>query len=80
MKILEVGETGHGFLIERDAGFLSYEENSRLVNESIDLKLNVGEPILVNCILQKWGVKNKNGRIYPKDVLVAQAMEYQKND
>lgn len=65
-------------LVEDDAGFLSYDDNIKLVNESIDLKLNIGEPILVNCILQKWGVKNKNGRIYPKDVLVSQALAYQK--
>ena len=78
IKILEAHETGYGIMIEEDAGFLSYDNNIKLVNESIDLKLNVGEPILVNCILQKWGVKNKNGRIYPREVLLAQALQYQK--
>ncbi len=32
---------------------------------------------MVNCILQKWGVENKNGRIYPKDVLEPQVRIYQ---
>jgi len=76
-KILGANETGFGVLVESDAGYLSSDitENAFL-NENFEIKPN--EPVLVNCILQKWGVKNKNGRIYPKDVLVPQAMEYQK--
>lgn len=73
-KILRAGETGFGILIERDAGFLSMELNPTIINEGFELKPN--EPVLVNCILQKWGVKNKNGRIYPKDVLVPQVELY----
>jgi hypothetical protein len=62
-------------LIEHDAGFLSSELNPTIITEGFVLKPN--EPVLVNCVLQKWGVKNKNGRIYPKDVLVPQAQMYQ---
>lgn len=62
-------------LIESDAGFIGPEINKDILNESFKLKPN--EPVLVNCILQKWGVKNKNGRIYPKDVLLPQALIYQ---
>ncbi len=75
-KILQVGETGFGILIEHDAGYISSDLNPMIINEGFELKPN--EPVLINCILQKWGVKNKNGRIYPKDVLVPQVMEYQK--
>jgi len=76
-KILEKGDTGFGILIERDAGHVSPDLNKNLlINESIEIKPN--EPILINCILQKWGVKNKNGRIYPEDVLVPQVIEYEK--
>ena len=32
----------------------------------------------MNCILQKYGVKNRNGIIYPKEVLYPQVLEYQK--
>ena len=62
-------------LIEHDAGFINSDLNPKIINESFELKPN--EPVLINCILQKWGVKNKNGRIYPKDVLLAQVQEYE---
>jgi hypothetical protein len=74
-KILQAGETGFGILIEHDSGYISSEINKDILNENFELKPN--EPVLVNCILQKWGVKNKNGRIYPKDVLIPQVQLYQ---
>jgi hypothetical protein len=65
-------------LIESDAGYLDKSLNmelyQKLIKEGYQIKEN--EPVLVNCILQKWGVKNKNGRIYPKDVLVPEVDRY----
>jgi len=80
-KILQKGETGFGILIEEDAGFLDIKEGSaNLLTEGVlDLtKIKPFEPIYINCILQKWGTENKNGRIYPKEVLVPQVEEYRK--
>ena len=74
-KILKAGESGFGLLLEFDAGYINYDLNTNIINEGFTLKPN--EPVLVNCVLQKWGVKNKNGRIYPKDVLIPQAQLYQ---
>jgi len=74
-KILQKGESGFGILIEHDAGFINSEINKDILNENFELKPN--EPVLVNCVLQKWGVKNKNGRIYPKEILVPQVDIYQ---
>ena len=74
-KILQRGETGFGILIESDAGYINSDLNPQFINEGLELKPN--EPVLINCILQKWGVKNKNGRTYPKDVLIPQVQEYQ---
>jgi len=74
-KILEKGEEGYGILLERDAGWIGIDLNPTMINEGV--KLTPNEPLLVNCILQKWGVKNKNGRIYPKSVLVPQVELYQ---
>ena len=74
-KILIANECGFGILIETDSGYITSDLNPFLINEGFSLKLN--EPVLINCILQKWGVKNKNGRIYPKDVLVPQVQLYQ---
>ena len=76
MNAIKERGTSRILLIENDAGFLSFADNTNMLNESFDFK--VGEPVLVNCILQKWGVKNKNGRIYPREILVSQALEYQK--
>lgn len=63
-------------LIESDAGYVNSDLNPKIINEGFELKEN--EPVLINCILQKWGVKNKNGRIYPKEILMNQVNEYQK--
>jgi len=78
-KILERGETGFGILIEQDAGYVSRDLNKDLLTEGVlNLEgINPNEPILINCILQKWGVENKNGRIYPQEVLVPQVETYQ---
>lgn len=75
-NILQKGQTGFGILIESDAGYVDPIENKKIISESFDFNKN--EPILINCILQKWGVKNKNGRIYPKEILIPQIEEYQK--
>lgn len=75
-KILQKGDTGYGILIESDAGYISSDLNPKILKEGFEIKPN--EPVLINCILQKWGVKNKNGRIYPKEVLIPQIEEYQK--
>jgi len=75
-KILGKNEIGFGILLEYDSGMLTSDLNPTIISEGFIIKPN--EPILVNCILQKWGVKNKNGRIYPKEVLVPQVNEYQK--
>jgi len=74
-KILQAGETGFGILIEHDAGYINSDLNPDFINEGF--KLTPNEPVLINCILQKWGVKNKNGRVYPKDVLIPQVTDYQ---
>lgn len=76
-KILGANETGYGILIETDAGYVSKDLNPNLsLNENFNI--NPNQPVLINCILQKWGVKNKNGRIYPKEILVPQIEEYQR--
>jgi hypothetical protein len=74
-KILRKGESGFGILVEHDAGYISHDLNKEYLSENFQFKEN--EPILITCILQKWGVKNKNGRIYPKEILVPQVEEYQ---
>ncbi len=79
IQILEANQTGFGMLVEQDAGYISKSLNSGLITEGFKFEdLDPMKPILINCILQKWGVENRNGRIYPKEVLLPQVNNYQK--
>lgn len=73
-KILKPNEIGHGILVEDDAGAITPELNKTFLSE--EFKNDSHEPLYINCILQKWGVKNRNGRIYPKDVLIKEIERY----
>lgn len=77
-RLVEIkkGETGTGLLIEND-GFMQIKENPFKMNEA------AGEgggycpdPFIVDVVLQKFGIKNANGRIYPERVLKRQVEIY----
>jgi hypothetical protein len=81
-KVLKRGESGWGGLIEHDAGYISPDEprNQAFINEIKKLetgKLVIVEPLIVYVVLQKYGILNRNGRIYPEAVLKAQDKLYQ---
>lgn len=83
IKLLKRGQTGYGFLIEHDAGFISPDEprNQPFINEIRKLdtggKLAIVEPLIVYVVLQKYGILNRNGRIYPEQILKSQDRLYQ---
>lgn len=82
IKLLRRGETGFGYLIEHDAGYISPDEprNQPFINEIKKLetgKLVIAEPLIVYVVLQKHDILNRNGRIYPKAILYAQDKLYQ---
>jgi len=82
IKVLKKGETGLGVLIEHDAGFISPDEprNQPFINEIKKLetgKLVIAEPLVVYVILQKYGILNRNGRVYPEYILKKQNEIYQ---
>jgi hypothetical protein len=83
IKLLKRGQTGYGFLIEHDAGFISPDEprNQPFINEIKKLdsgnKLAIVEPLIVYVVLQKYGILNRNGRIYPEAILKSQDKLYQ---
>jgi hypothetical protein len=82
-----------GILVEYDSGFISPDltykgiKNSDIINEQLLKEFksgtNIGKDgslpdiIYVYAVLQKWGVKNKNGRIYPKEILIRENDRYQ---
>jgi hypothetical protein len=75
-KILNEGEVGYGILVEKDAGeTLEINKNTSFLKENEGSEDSVVR-ILIDCILQKAGVKNRNGRIYPKEVLVREVEKY----
>lgn len=83
LKILKRGEIGTGVLIEHDAGYISPDEprNQAFINEIKKLetgKLVIAEPLIVYVILQKYGVLNRNGRVYSERILKKQNEIYQK--
>jgi hypothetical protein len=81
-KVLKRGQSGWGGLIEHDAGYISPDEprNQPFINEIKKLesgKLVIIEPLVVYVVLQKYGILNRNGRIYPESVLRKQNDLYQ---
>jgi Prohead core protein serine protease len=75
MKILGPKETGHGILIEYDAGHISPEENKKILKEAMELDFS--KDLILFAVLQKYNTPNKNGRIYPEAILKRENEKYQ---
>lgn len=82
LKIIKPYKSGTGILIENE-GFISPNDdrNKKAINEikNNDTKgpLYTTNTFTVFVILQKYGVLNRNGRIYPEKILKLQAEAYQ---
>jgi hypothetical protein len=78
MNIIPAGKLGTGLLIEYDAGHISPSEsnNQRIIKEMKDNAVQAG-PINFYAILQKSGIENRNGRVYPKNILHREVERYQ---
>lgn len=80
LKVIKPGCAGFGYLIEQDAGYISPLEprNQPILKEfkKMDLDHNA-DSLIVYVVLQKYGVKNRNGRIYPEHILKLQNEAYQ---
>jgi hypothetical protein len=75
MKILGPKETGHGILIEYDAGHISPEDNKKVISEMKDMDFS--QDLILFAVLQKYDTPNKNGRIYPELLLKRENEKYQ---
>jgi len=78
-------DEGKGILIERDAGVICYNEDRTLVTERAELIKEVGykkmnfdysKPLYYYAILQKKDTLNRNGRVYPGNVLDKEVARY----
>jgi len=83
-KINKTNITGERMImIESDAGYISPDDkrNKPFVTEMKKLESgihpSVHEPLVVYVVLQKYGVKNRNGRIYPESILKREVDRYQ---
>ena len=77
LRILEAHEQGFGILVEMDAGYISPsdERNLAIIKESKNL-LDYSKPFEFYAVLQKYGVPNRNGRIYPENILKRESENY----
>jgi hypothetical protein len=78
MKILAPNETGKGILIEYDAGYINHKsENTHYIMESKNF-MDYSKPFEFYAVLQKYDTPNRNGRVYPKNILMREADNYKK--
>jgi hypothetical protein len=76
MKILGQNDFGvRGYLIEYDAGYISYDDNKKIISEIKDMDFS--QDIILYAVLQKYDTPNKNGRIYPEVLLKREVEKYQ---
>lgn len=78
LRILEATETGHGILVEADAGWVSPkdEHNEKVLRESKEMDYR--NPFEFYAVLQKYDTPNRNGRSYPEKILRREADNYKK--
>jgi len=79
LLLLEAYTEGFGILEESDSGYIYTKNQLNKLSESENHFLYNDEKITVDCILQKADTLNKNGRIYPKEILKKQVEVYMNN-
>ena len=82
LEILKSNEVNKkGILVEYDSGYISPKDNKHFINEVNKLTKGgtiVETPLVVYAVMQKYGVENKNERIYPENILRREAENYLK--
>lgn len=78
LRILESHETGHGILVEMDAGYISPNDelNQKILKEN--KTFDYRNPFEFYAVLQKYDTANRNGRFYPERILKREAGKYKK--
>ena len=82
MEIIKNNQSNKkGILIEYDAGYISPKDNRHFINEISKLTEGqpiIEEPLVVYAVMQKYGVENRNERVYPENILRKEAENYLK--
>ena len=68
-------KNGQQLLVEYDAGYISPDENKKIISEMKDLDFS--QDLILFAVLQKYGVPNKNGRLYTEFILKRENEKYQ---
>lgn len=80
LREIKKGEFGTGLLIEND-GYISINdtEHNKLIKEEFDnaKEWHVPNPFILDVVMQKFDIKNANGRIYPERTLKREVEKYQ---
>ena len=77
MKILGPNDVGYGLLFEYDSGFVSpKEEHNKLILEEIKKTGVIPSPFIIYAILSKADTENKNGRMYPYEIMKREGDKY----
>jgi hypothetical protein len=76
LRILEASETGHGILIETDAGWVSPKDKHNEIVLKEAKEMDYRNPFEFYAVLQKYDTPNRNGRSYPERILKREADNY----
>lgn len=86
MELQEIkkGQTGKGLLIEAD-GYVNLDCGSnkslKVIKEGIEQgTMECPNPLILDAVFQKFGIKNANGRIYPEGILRREVDKYINNN
>ena len=75
IPIIGKDKTGYGFLIEND-GYISPDDNLEVIKEFKATNFKPNEAPIFYAVLQKYGILNGNGRIYPEQILKKECERY----
>jgi len=83
VQLLKEGQEGYGLLVEADAGLITNDLtiNNKRIFEDLNSKYKRSDfdgHFYIDCKLQEADVLNRNGRVYPRNILEKQINEYQK--
>ena len=83
IQLLKEGQEGYGLLVETDAGIITNNLtlNNKRIFEDLNSKVRRDDfdgHFYIDCKLQEADVLNRNGRVYPRNILEKQINEYQK--
>jgi hypothetical protein len=78
LNVLKEGEEGFGIIIDRNSGSIEKKIHEQiLIENKIVLNENISsDPIIYYATLQKYDVENRNGRVYPRDILKREVEKY----